>query len=361
MSDSDSGRESPVVNYRTKMAYRHPKLIDDDRNTKLHYVAAQNDVDGIKAYLRNESQVIDPQNYMGWTPLMMACRRGHFEAVKCLLVHRANATIVNNFGMNALQLSVTSGNLEMTKYILDHLLSGGVSKRVLEDSFSLTSLAILYRHHDILEFLIENHFPIDVATKETGVTPYMLAHAMEFEEAITTLEKHEVDRSKKNYIGHTAANITAIRQNMKSLLVQDQQKMMLQNARLSTAKENHAENLKTEIINQQLRSMLQVKPEGNNTASPTPFYPQMPYLVISPVPNSPLNYLIPNCPFPIERKSSNVSQFLFTSPGISPITPLQNHQHYFFPPDFDTSQYQMTQHMSSSDMILSPVFMSPCM
>lgn len=70
--------------------------------------------------------------------------------------------------MNALQLSVTSGNLEMTKYILDHLLSGGVSKRVLEDSFSLTSLAILYRHHDILEFLIENHFPIDVATKETG-------------------------------------------------------------------------------------------------------------------------------------------------------------------------------------------------
>jgi len=80
------------------MAYRHPKLIDDDRNTKLHYVAAQNDVDGIKAYLRNESQVIDPQNYMGWTPLMMACRRGHFEAVKCLLVHRANATIVNNFG-----------------------------------------------------------------------------------------------------------------------------------------------------------------------------------------------------------------------------------------------------------------------
>lgn len=188
----------------------------------------------------------------------------------------------------------------------------------------------------------------------------MLAHAMEFEEAITTLEKHKVDTSKKNYIGHTAANITAIRQNMKSLLIQDHH-MMLQNARLSTVKENHAENLKTEIINQQLRSMLQVKPEGNNTASPTPFYPQMPYVVISPMPNSPLNYLIPNCPFPIERKSSNVSPFLFTSPGISPITPLQKTQHYFFPPDFDISQYQMTQHMSSSDMILSPVFMSPCM
>lgn len=70
--------------------------------------------------------------------------------------------------MNAFQLSVTSGNLEMTKYILDHLLSGGVSKRILEYSFPITSMAILYRHHDILEFLIENHFSIDVANKETG-------------------------------------------------------------------------------------------------------------------------------------------------------------------------------------------------
>lgn len=212
----------------------------------------------------------------------------------------------------------------------------------------------------------------------------MLAHAMEFEEAITTLKKHKVDTSKKNYIGHTADDITAIRQNMKSLHIQDHQRMMAQNTRSSVTKENHAENVKTELINQQLRSMLQVKPEGNTTRSPTPFYPQMPYVVISPVPNPSMNYLgVPNGLYPIQRKSSNMSPFLFSSPNVSPITPMN--QQVFFPPDFPISQYhQMTQHlnnsmtphqsslnlnaclnmssMSSSGMILSPaVFMSPCM
>jgi len=98
------------------------------------------------------------------------------------------------------------------------------------------------------------------------------------------------------------------------------------------------------------KDMLQVKPEGNNTTF------DRPNLVISHVPNTPI--LVPNGFFPIERKSSNISPFLFLPPSVSPITPMTQ---MFFPPDFDISQYQMTQHMSSSDMCVSPLFRSPCL
>lgn len=70
---------------------------DDDRNTDLHYAAANGNLDKVINEL-SLGQKIDAENYLGWTPLMMAVRRGHWNVVQYLLEHRADATRKNFFG-----------------------------------------------------------------------------------------------------------------------------------------------------------------------------------------------------------------------------------------------------------------------
>lgn len=72
-------------------------IIDDDKNTELHYAAASGDVDAVMNLLTNCSK-IDLENYLGWTPMMMACRNGHVNIVKLLLEHRGDTTRKNKFG-----------------------------------------------------------------------------------------------------------------------------------------------------------------------------------------------------------------------------------------------------------------------
>lgn len=67
------------------------------------------------------------------------------------------------------QIAIASGNLEMLEYLLEHLLVGGISRRILEQNFSVVSLAILFRHQQVLEFLINKHFIINEGTIETGM------------------------------------------------------------------------------------------------------------------------------------------------------------------------------------------------
>lgn len=73
---------------------------DDDRNTNLHYAAANGNVEEILNEL-SHGQKIDAENYLGWTPLMMAVRKGQYKAAVTLLDHKADATKKNYFGKHA--------------------------------------------------------------------------------------------------------------------------------------------------------------------------------------------------------------------------------------------------------------------
>lgn len=82
-----------LQNFSKKMTYP----TDDDRNTDLHYAAANGNVDEVQNEL-SSGQKVDAENYLGWTPLMMAVRKGHYKVVTLLLDHRADATRKNHFG-----------------------------------------------------------------------------------------------------------------------------------------------------------------------------------------------------------------------------------------------------------------------
>ncbi|XP_050309806.1 uncharacterized protein LOC126745830 [Anthonomus grandis grandis] len=344
MSDTDSGRESPMPTIRSASltTYRHPKLIDNDRNTQLHYLAAKNDVTGITNYLNNESPVVDPENYFGWTPLMMACRKGHFEAMKVLLRFKANATKQNKYGMYVFQLAVASGNLALIEHLLEHLLTGGVSRRVLEHTFPITAIPIIFNNQKVLEFLVEKYFDINATTLHTGITPFMFAHALEHDTFITILLKNQVDTKKKNYLGHTAVDIATIRQNMKLM---SRHKSQSEAPKIVTTTE---ESIQNEIQNQQLRNALQLKPLDTNNivASPSvftsPAQNQIPCIILTPISfsNPQVTYLTASA-HARPRLSSNISPS--TIPPTPNVTPIYSAvstgniaagQQFFFPPNF---------------------------
>ena len=72
-------------------------IIDDDKNTKLHYAAALGNLEEIDKIIASK-QKLDPENYLGWTPLMMAIRNANALAVDTLLIKGADATKKNKFG-----------------------------------------------------------------------------------------------------------------------------------------------------------------------------------------------------------------------------------------------------------------------
>ncbi|KAJ3639269.1 hypothetical protein Zmor_002634 [Zophobas morio] len=67
-------------------------IIDDDKNTTLHYAAALGNLEEIHKIIGSK-QKLDPENYLGWTPLMMAVRNVNGLGVNILLLKGADATI----------------------------------------------------------------------------------------------------------------------------------------------------------------------------------------------------------------------------------------------------------------------------
>lgn len=72
-------------------------VVDNDKNTEFHYLAACGQTDKISRDLVVR-QRIDIENYLGWTALMMACKNGYLETVKLLLDMGSDPSKKNKFG-----------------------------------------------------------------------------------------------------------------------------------------------------------------------------------------------------------------------------------------------------------------------
>ncbi|XP_060517524.1 ankyrin repeat domain-containing protein 1-like [Cylas formicarius] len=336
----------------------HPILVDDDKNTALHYAAANGEDESVVSYLEKQSPVADVENYLGWTPLMMACRRGHLATAKILLDYKADASRKNKFGMNVFLICVASGNLEMVQIILEHLLLGGISKQSLQTIFSPLSMAVLFRHDHILQYLLEKRFDLNAKTHIADITPLMFATAMENSKAFQLLLGEGADHTMKNYLGHTPQDITTIRVHMKQLVNQEHKFL------------SHG----PQTLNQ-----------GSQSQMPSPKY----YFTCNQSPQAPLSsfaqfFRVDSASVPhmqLQRKYTNVSPMVLpATPNISSVTPATVHYltpQIFFPPDF--SPRQVSHNMapasirhdilnarlnSSAAMFLSPPvlnFLSPCM
>ena len=75
-------------------------------------------------------EYLDALNRYGWSPLMQACREGHFECVKLLLQNGADPSICNLLGVNALTIATRGGHEKIVNLLFEHdvYLSKGLSE-----------------------------------------------------------------------------------------------------------------------------------------------------------------------------------------------------------------------------------------
>lgn len=85
----------------------------------FHYVAETGNNDTLLEMLAHVSstevqKVLNRQNVVGWTPLLIACHHGHMEMVTTLLANHARVDVFDNEGRSALHLAADQGYLQVS-------------------------------------------------------------------------------------------------------------------------------------------------------------------------------------------------------------------------------------------------------
>ena len=76
----------------------------------IHAAAAHNYLGALKALLERRSEDVDSRTRIGVTPLMMAARKGHDDAVRLLLKFGADRSLKDDEGLTAKEVAVKNGN-----------------------------------------------------------------------------------------------------------------------------------------------------------------------------------------------------------------------------------------------------------
>jgi ankyrin repeat protein len=88
--------------------------------TPLHYAATIGNVELIKLFIANYAY-IDAAAPNQTTPLMMAARHDHFDAVKLLLEEGADATLKNQLGMDASDFARSMGHTTLADALRERI------------------------------------------------------------------------------------------------------------------------------------------------------------------------------------------------------------------------------------------------
>lgn len=119
-------------------------------------------------------RALNRQNSVGWTPLLIACHRGHMELVSNLLANHARVDVFDIEGRSALHLAAEHGYLQVCDALLTN--KAFINSKARNGRTAL-HLAAMNGYAHLVKFLIRDHNAmIDVLTLKKQ-TPLHLAAA----------------------------------------------------------------------------------------------------------------------------------------------------------------------------------------
>lgn len=147
--------------------------------TAFHYCAIAGNNDVLTEMLSHMTatdiqKALNRQSLVGWTPLLIACNRGHMDFVNNLLMNHARVDVFDNEGRSALHLAAEHGFLQVCDALLTHKAFINSKSRVGRTALHLAAMNG-YTH--LVKFLIRDHHAvIDILTLRKQ-TPLHLAAA----------------------------------------------------------------------------------------------------------------------------------------------------------------------------------------
>ncbi|KAJ1519694.1 hypothetical protein ONE63_004957 [Megalurothrips usitatus] len=147
--------------------------------TAFHYCALAGNNDVLSEMISHMSasevqKALNAQTAVGWTPLLIACHKGHMELVNTLLSNHARVDVFDTEGRTALHLAANQGYLNVCDALLTNKAFINSKSRVGRTALHLAAMKG-FTH--LCRFLIQDHNAmIDVLTLKKQ-TPLHLAAA----------------------------------------------------------------------------------------------------------------------------------------------------------------------------------------
>jgi ankyrin repeat protein len=173
-----------------------------DSATPLHLASRWGHVEAVRMLLKLGADVTAQSKY-GWTPLHLSSRRGDVEVTRMLLEHGADVSAQNNLGLTPLLLASRNGNVEVTRILLER--GADLTAQEKDGSTSL-HLASVRGHADVACVLLEHGADVS-AQNNVGMTPLLLASRSGNVQVTRTLLEHGADVSAQDKDGSTALHL----------------------------------------------------------------------------------------------------------------------------------------------------------
>ncbi|KAK1306004.1 E3 ubiquitin-protein ligase XBAT33 [Acorus calamus] len=161
-------------------------------NSPLHFAAAKGHNEIVSLLLENGADV-NSRNYCGQTPLMQACRYGHWEVVQTLLLYKSNVSRADYLsGRTALHFAAVYGHVRCIRLVVADFvpsipceaISSGIALRQRCDQVALSKfvnktadggitalhMAALNRHFDCVRLLLDLHANVSAVTFNYGTS-----------------------------------------------------------------------------------------------------------------------------------------------------------------------------------------------
>nr|XP_012134976.1 PREDICTED: serine/threonine-protein phosphatase 6 regulatory ankyrin repeat subunit A-like [Megachile rotundata] len=131
-------------------------------------------------------KALNRQSAVGWTPLLIACHRGHMELVTTLLANHARVDVFDLEGRSALHLAAEHGYLQVCDALLANKAFINSKSRVGRTALHL---AAMNGYSHLVKFLVQDHgAAIDVLTLRKQTPLHLAAGAGQLEVCKLLLE-----------------------------------------------------------------------------------------------------------------------------------------------------------------------------